>query len=374
MSRAPEFVSEVMWTLPAGCVAALIWANTSPDSYYPFAMGLSFFVNQILLAFFLGLIAKEVMEATLPGGPLHSWRRAALPLATAIGGALVPIGVFFLFLHTVGDVMLRPAWGATCAADIAAIYVASRFVLGRHAGTSFLLLLSFALNAIGMVAVIATTTISMRHAALGIMLMAFAMGAAIALRRTGVRHLWYYLLGPGVLSWLAFYQSGWPAALALIPIVPFMPHASRDAGFFVDAPPQTHDTLTGFGRWARAPVEGILLLFGLINAGVPLHGIEEGSWAVPVAVIIGRPIGVLIAARLAVTAGLHLPFHVRWGDIAVIGCLASIGFVMTLFFAGATMATGPLLQELKTGALMTAAGAIVALVVARLFRAGRFTR
>ena len=190
--------------------------------------------------------------------------------------------------------------------------------------------------------------------------MPLAIGAAFALRRTGVRNFWWYLLGPGVLSWWALYLSGLHPAFALIPIVPFMPHASRDKGLFVDAVPQMHDTLTNFERWWQPPVQVILLLFGLVNAGVPLHGFEEGTWAVPVAVLMGRPIGVLAAAGLAVAAGLHLPQHLRWPDVAVMGCLTSIGLVMALFFAAAAMPTGPLLDELKMGALLTAAGALVA--------------
>src|SRR6266705_67096 len=99
MKRASSFLSGVaLYALPVGCVAALLWANTAPESYYPFARALGFFVNDIGIAFFLGLVMKEVVEATLPGGSLHPWRRVALPLATAVGGVVVPVAVFLLFL------------------------------------------------------------------------------------------------------------------------------------------------------------------------------------------------------------------------------------------------------------------------------------
>jgi NhaA family Na+:H+ antiporter len=151
-----------------------------------------------------------------------------------------------------------------------------------------------------------------------------------------------------------------------------MPHAARDTGLFVEPAPRAHDTLTSFERWWALPVQLVLLLLGLINAGVPLHGLEGGMWAVPVAILIGRPIGVIAAAALGLGAGLHLPRNVRWSDIAVIGCISSIGLTMALFFAAAAMSTGPLQLELKTGALMTAAGAIVAVAAAWLLRVGRF--
>ena len=292
---------------------------------------------------------KEVFEATLPGGPLHTWRKVALPLAASVGGAGASVAVFLLYLNVVGDRMLAQAWITPCAVDIASVYVVGRLIFGRHAGVSFLLLVAIAMNTIGLLALAVWGPVDDAHAASGIGLMVLALASAFALRRTRVTSFWWYLLGPGVLSWWALYLSGVHPALALMPIIPFMPHAQRDLGLFVDAAPQTHDTLTMFERWWGGPVEVILFLFGLVNAGVPVHGFEEGSWAVPVAALVGRPIGVLVASALAVGAGLHLPKHLRWPDIAVMGCISSIGLVMALFFASATMATGPLLQELKGG-------------------------
>jgi hypothetical protein len=62
------------------------------------------------------------------------------------------------------------------------------------------------------------------------------MGAAVLLamwlRRRMTRNFWIYVVGPGTLSWGALYLSGFHPALALVPIVPFMPHSSRDAGLF----------------------------------------------------------------------------------------------------------------------------------------------
>lgn len=375
MSRVSRLLSDSLYALPVGCVAALLWANTLPESYFRFAQPLAFAVNEIGLAFFLGLIMKEVVEATLPDGPLHTWRRAALPLAAAVGGAVVPVACFLLFLHGTRELMLAPAWVVTCAVDIAGCYIAGRLIFGRHAAVSFLLLLAIGIDAIGLTALAVWHPISDVHLGPGAGLMVLAIGAAVALRRTGVKNFWWYLLGPGVLSWFALYLGGLHPALALMPIVPFMPHASQDKGLFVDAVPQMHDTLTSFERWWQPPVQVILLLFGLVNAGVQLHGLEVGIWAVPVAMLIGRPIGVISAARLAVAAGLHLPPHLRWSDVAVIGCLSSIGLVMALFFTGAAMpGTGALPNELKTGALLTAAGALVAFGAARLLHVGRFSR
>ena len=182
-----------------------------------------------------------------------------------------------------------------------------------------------------------------------------------------------YLIGPGVVSWWALFLGGVHPALALVPIVPFFPHGRHDHDMFAAAPPQDHDTLTLFERWWRLPVEGVLLLFGLVNAGVPLHGLEAGAWGIPIAAL-GRPIGIVAAAGIAIAAGLHLPQRVGWRELVVVGCAASIGLVFSLFFAAAVMPPGPILLEMKMGSLVTILGGALAFAAARILRAGRFAR
>jgi NhaA family Na+:H+ antiporter len=369
--HASNFVLDYLLALPIGCVAALFWVNTLPDSYYQFARATTFFVNDIGLAFFFALIAKEVAEATLPGGALHPWRRAALPVAAAAGGVVVSIACYYVFAHVTGEHMLESGWVAACAIDIPGTYIIARLIFGRHPAVPFLLLLAISADAIGLACVAVLQPIGDVHLVVGAGLMAVAIGAAAALRNRGVKNFWLYLLGPGLVSWWALYLGGVHPALALVPIVPFFPHAKRDLGLMVESPPQAHDTLTLFERWWRLPVEGVLLLFGLVNAGVPLHGIEAGLWAIPIAAL-GRPLGIVAAAGVAIAAGLHLPPRIGWREIVVVGCTASIGLVFALFFATAVMPLGPLLVEMKMGALVTIAGGLLAFAAARLLRVGRF--
>ena len=141
----------------------------------------------------------------------------------------------------------------------------------------------------------------------------------------------------------------------------------------VEPLPQAHDTLTMFERWWQLPVEGVMLLFGLVNAGVPLHGLEEGMWAIPIAAL-GRPFGIAAAVGIAISAGLHLPLRVGWREVLVVGCTATIGLVFALFFAAAVMPLGALLLEMKMGALITIAGGGLAFAVARVLTVGRFAR
>jgi Na+/H+ antiporter NhaA len=103
------------------------------------------------------------------------------------------------------------------------------------------------------------------------------------------------------------------------------------------------------------------------------YELEVGLWAIPIAAL-GRPIGIVAAAGGAIAAGLHLPARVGWRELLVVGCTASIGLVFALFFAAAVMPPGPLLLQMKTGALLTIAGGGLAFAAARLLRVGRFAR
>jgi NhaA family Na+:H+ antiporter len=372
-SRVSGFVLDYLLALPVGCAAALFWANTLPDSYYRFAQALAFPVNDVGFVFFFALITKEVAEATLPGGALHTWRRAALPVAAAIGSVVVSIACYLAFVHYVGEHILEDGWVVACAIDIPGSYIIARLIFGRHPAVPFLLLLAISADAIGLACVALLQPIGEVHPAIGLSLMAAAVGSAAALRSGGVKNFWLYLLGPGTLSWWALFLGGVHPALALVPIVPFFPHGKRDRGLLVEPSPQAHDTMTLFERWWRLPVEGVLLMFGLVNAGVPLHGLEAGMWAIPIAAL-ARPIGIVAAAGVAIAAGLHLPHHVGWRELLVVGCTASIGLVFALFFATAVMPLGPVLLEMKMGALVTIAGGGLAFAVARLLRVGRFAR
>ena len=188
--RVSGFILDYLVALPIGCAAALLWANTLPDSYYRFAQALAFPVNAVGMVFFFALITKEVAEATLPGGALHPWRRAALPVAAAIGSVVVSIVVYLAFLENVGEPMLMSGWAAACAIDIPSSYIFARLILGRHPAVPFLLLLAISADAIGLACVAALQPIGNLHPAIGLGLMAVAVGSAAVLRRRGVKNFW----------------------------------------------------------------------------------------------------------------------------------------------------------------------------------------
>jgi NhaA family Na+:H+ antiporter len=178
--RASGFVLDYLFALPVGCTAGLLWANTLPDSYFQFANAASFFVNDVGFVFFLGLITKEVAEATLPGGALHPWRRAALPIAAAVGSVLASIAAYLAFAHGVGEHMLEGGWVAACAIDVPSTYLVGRMIFGRHQAVPFLLLLALAADAIGLAFVAVVNPVGDAHPVIGLGLMAIAVGGAAA--------------------------------------------------------------------------------------------------------------------------------------------------------------------------------------------------
>src|SRR5437867_12805667 len=85
MTKALRFIADRYLVLPLGAVAALAWANSTPDSYFAFAHRWSFAVNDVAMALVFGLVTKEVVEATAPGGALHTWPQLLLAIVAAAG-------------------------------------------------------------------------------------------------------------------------------------------------------------------------------------------------------------------------------------------------------------------------------------------------
>lgn len=352
--------------LVTGAVAALVWANVAPTSYEHFAHALHFGVNDIAMAFFFALAAKEVVEAIQPGGPLQSPRRAAVPLVAAVGGMVGPAAIYVGLVFALGTPELLRGWAIPCATDIAFSYLVARIVFGaKHPAIPFLLLLAIADDALGlMILAVFYPTGALRPGEfLAFLVIGLAVGAW--LRRRGTRSFWPYIAGAGAISWVAFYRGGLHPALALVPIIPFLPHTQPDKGLFVEER-RPRDTLNQFEHWWRVPVQGILFFFGLVNAGVELNVIGVGTWVVLAAILVGKPAGILSATALAVAAGLQKPHGVSWRDLALVGIIAGIGFTVALFFATAAFPPGVLLEQTKMGALLSISGGAVAIGVGRL--------
>ena len=368
-SRLARFIFDHSLLLLAGTIAAVAWANLDLASYDRLTHPLHFWVNDVGMVFFFALAAKEVFEATLPGGPLASAHQALAPLAAAAGGMVAPAVIYVALTSTLGPAELSRGWAIPCATDIAFSAMIARLIFpSGHPAIPFLLLLAIADDALGLIILAVFYPTGSPSIAMLAVLMTAAVVAALWLKRRRVRSFWTYVLGPGSLSWAALYFGGFHPALALVPIVPFMPHSPRDLGLFDRREEPQADTLNQFEHWWMTPVQFVLLLFGLANAGVPFEQVGPGTYFVLAGLLLGKPMGILLFSGGVRLAGASLPTGLRLADLAVIGISAAIGFTVSLFFATAAFPAGAALAETKMGALLSFSAAPLAVIASRLLR------
>jgi len=353
--------------LVAGTVAALVWANLDLRSYEAFSHSpLHFVVNDIGMVSFFALAAKEIVESTLPGGPLASPREAAVPLLAAAGGMIVPAGLFALLVIAVDRPELMSGWAVPCATDIAFSYMAARLIFPpHHPAIPFLLLLAIADDALGLMLL----AIFYPSGPLSLLNFAAFMIPAIAvsywMKQRRVRSYWPYVVIGGGLSWGALFMGGVHPALALVPILPFMPHAKRDFGIYDEREDTLADTMNRFEHAFKVPVQFVLLFFGLFNAGVPFGSVGSGTWIVFGGLVVGKPIGILLMTFIGVKMGLRAPGGLTYAHTLVVGVAAGIGFTVALFFSTAAYPAGSVLDEVKMGALFSFFAAPMAIALGR---------
>ena len=367
------FVLDNSILLLAGTGAAVLWANVDPRGYDGVVHPLHFLVNDVGMVFFFAVATKEVFEATLPGGSLSSVRRATVPLLAACGGMIAPALLYVTLVGGSGHTALMQGWAIPCATDIAFSYLVARLVFGpSHPAVPFLLLLAIADDALGLMILAAFYPSAPVRPLWFAALLTLTLVTVWWLRSQRAASYWPYILLAGPISWAALYVGGLHPALALVPVVPFIPHGPADIGLFDQREAHKDDPLNRFEHMLKIPVQVILMLFGLVNAGVPFAGIGPGTWIVLASLAIGKPLGVAVFTELALVSGLARPTGVSRRDVIVVGCAAGIGFTVALFFATAAFPPGPLLDQTKMGALFSFGASLLTVIAARFLRVGRF--
>lgn len=353
--------------LVVGTAVGLVWANLDHEVYQRFSGAVHFAVNDVGMVFFFALAVKEIVEARLPGGALESPREAAVPILAAAGGMIGPASLYAILAIALDRRELMPGWAVPCATDIAFSYLAARFIFPRtHPAIPFLLLLAIADDALGLILLALFYPAAPVSIAAFVALMLPALGVTLWLKRRRTRNFWPYLIAGGGLSWAALFFGGLHPALALVPILPIMPHEKRDLGLFDPREHGQPDTMNRFEQTWRIPVQFILMLFGLVNAGVLFSSVGSGTWIVFVSLLIGKPVGIVATTFLGVRAGLRMPGGLSYRHATVMGVAAGIGFTVALFFATAAFEPGALLDEVKMGALMSFFAAPVAILFGRM--------
>jgi NhaA family Na+:H+ antiporter len=399
--------------LLAFTIVALIWANSPwAESYThlwelpvslgfgPWALDLSLhaFINDGLMAVFFFLVGLEIKREMLVG-ELASPKQAALPIAAALGGMLVPAGIYALL--NAGKPGFH-GWGIPMATDIAfALGVLALVARGAPLGIKVFLAALAIVDDLGAVLVIALFYTSEIH------WIALALGGAVLallvlMNVLGVRRPAVYAL-LGIVLWALFLKSGVHATIAGVLLAMTIPARTRidsrqflDGGralmdAFDDAGVEGRSVLTNQGQQTvvqaietsceqvQAPLQRIehvlqrpvafliIPLFALSNAGVSLGNAGASVFAQPVTLgvilglVLGKPIGISLFSWLSVRSGLaSLPEGVNWRHIRGVSFLGGIGFTMSLFIAGLAFESPELLVDAKVGIL--AASAIAALL------------
>lgn len=362
-----DFVVDKSLLLIVGAVAAIVWANIDAEHYAAFASTIRFVVGDVGMVFFFALATKEVFEATLPGGPLSSPREAAVPVLAAVGGMAAPASLYLLGIWAIGRPDLHAGWAIPCATDIAFSYLTARAIFPRHhPAIPFLLLLAIADDAMGLVILAVFYPSGVLSMTLLAAFLVPALLLAWGLRRLGVQNFWAYVLGPGALSWFALLYGGLHPALALVPIVPFMPHHQLPMKVLRKSEPVRAHTMHQFEDWWKTPVQFVLFAFGLVNAGVPFSAVGPITWIVVGSLVLGKPIGVVAATLLSELVGFRRAPGLDYRSLVTLGIAAGIGFTVALFFAVASFPPGPVLDEAKMGALLSFLAAFLAIGVGRM--------
>ena len=275
--------------------------------------------------------------------------------------------IFICGARLLGQEGLSSGWAIPCATDIAFSYLAARLIFPKSSpAIPFLLLLAIADDALGLIVLAIfypSAPLELGYLALGVIP---AIGLAWLMRKYGIANFWWYLAVPGVFSWVGLYAGGIHPALALVPIIPFMPAAAKDLGLFASEEESQPDTLNRFEHGWRIPVQFILFFFGLANAGVPLASIGAPTWLVLVGLVFGKPLGVVGMTLLAEQIGFERAKALDLRSLVVLGVAAGIGFTVALFFATAAFQPGPVLDQAKMGALLSFLAAPLAIILARV--------
>ncbi len=316
-------------------VVALVWANSPWRSSYrnfwhhvvnvgsgshALHLDLQHWVSDGFMTIFFLVVGLEI-KRELTSGHLAGRRAAALPVAAAIGGMIVPA---LLYLAIAGGSAAK-GWGVPMATDIA-LAVGVMALVGTGAPASlraFLLGLAVVddIGAIVVIAVFYSAGVSFGWLAGAVA----AIGVTVLLRTAGVPYVLVYAI-IGVIMWFAMHEAGIHPTLAGVVMGLLAP---------VERIPQLEHRLHPWSSYVIVP------LFALANAGIEVSGhsmrVAFGSvifWGIAAGLVLGKPIGVLLASRLATRSGsADLPEGTTGRQLLGAGNAAGIGFTVALFIA-----------------------------------------
>ena len=351
---------------------------------------LKHFVNDGLMAIFFFVVGLEI-KRELVVGQLNSVKKASLPALAALGGMIVPAGIFVAIVIAGGAENAVHGWGIPMATDIAfSVGVVALLGTRISVGAKLFLLALAIVDDIGAIAVIAvfyTDELNARSLAVG----AAGLAVIYLARRAGVISLIFYV-PMALVIWYSFLESGVHATIAGVALALLTPVKAKytdsqfsDKAFALlaiwkthQASPETvasHDRdtleLAAVAKASVSPLDrlehalhpwssfAIVPLFAFTNAGVRFVGSDSTiaeqvfspvALAVAVGLIVGKPIGITLFTWVGIKLNLVvLPRGITMKTVFGLGALAGIGFTVSLFVAELAFSDVLLTDEAKLG-------------------------
>ncbi len=379
-----NLLSEFSIPLLSGVILAILWANLNYESYQQFLnqplidsftilghpITFHFLMNDIFMVFFFGIATVEITQAVLPGGSLNPISKAINPLFATLGGIFGPVAVYFLLCYLFNTPEAYNGWGIPTATDIALAWLVARLVFGaKHPAVSFLLLLAVADDAIGL-GIIAIFYPDPSHPVQPIYLLFVLAGmlSCFLLKKFQVKSFWAYLLIGGGLSWSGLILAYLHPALALVPIIPFLPHSKSRHGQLFEDEKEDESSLVKLEHTFKIPVDIGLLGFGLANAGVAFSSVNVVTWIVLLSLLIGKTFGITLFSYVGKLLGFPLPNGMDFKALVLAGGIAAIGLTVALFVAGEAF-QNPILQGgAKMGAILSGLIALKAILAGKILK------
>ncbi|MDX1584117.1 MAG: Na+/H+ antiporter NhaA [Thermoanaerobaculia bacterium] len=365
------------------------WHHTIPIDlkYFEISLDLRHWINDALMALFFFQIGLEIKRELIMG-ELSEIRKAMFPAIAAIGGMVLPVGIFLAW--TAGSDGTQ-GWAVPMATDIAFALGVLALLGDRISPKARVFLLTLAtVDDIGSILVIAIVfTSDLSWAALGASLI--PVGIILILRYLGVRLISPYFIA-GILLWVGILRSGIHPTIAGVIVgllIPAKPRISHEE--FLGAVPEAIEELEKrveqeqeeeaegiLGEIEQyvdetiSPVERleyhirpwvsyiVLPLFALANAQfeISLGGLGEAitkpvTLGIATGLLLGKPIGTLLFGWSAEKLGVGTPPEgVDWKDVIGIGMIAGIGFTVSLFIANLAFSESELIHNAKLGILI----------------------
>jgi NhaA family Na+:H+ antiporter len=393
--------------LLAATAVSLLWANSAAGHSFiefwekPFALQIGdftasssvlHFVNDGLMTLFFVVVGLEIKREIMEG-ELSTRQKAVLPVLAAVGGMVVP-ALFFAMFNFGRDT--QHGWGIPMATDIAfSLTILSLLGTRVPAGLKIFLAALAIVDDLGAILVIAlfySSNLNLEALLWGLA----AFGGLMALNVARVHNMLpYFLLG--ALLWTLFLKSGIHPTIAGVLFAASVPHRRRGASEpkveaavqqlekqlkMLQSPDcrqdkmlrdQVLEEMQVVSSSIESPLQNLLHslhpfssyvimpLFALANAAIVFGNITADEIVQPlglgilVGLVLGKPLGITFAAWIGVKAGLAvLPNRVSFTKIYGMGCLAGIGFTMSIFIANLALRGHGI--ELAKGAVLLASG------------------